>query len=374
MMIYCSKCITPNTRPGLILDSEGICQGCRYFESLGSTNWEERYSELDKILRWAKEKKRPMQYDAIISVSGGKDSLRQSLYARDTLGLNVLLVSTRYPPEKVTEVGIRNLENLVNLGFDIVNITPNPEVFKKLMKKCFFEYGSIYKASESILYASAHKIALQYKIPLILLGENGSLVYGDKASVNDGGIAKNIRNLNSIGGGDLSIYIDKKLNIKASDLTTFEIPHYNDEDLKVVYLGYYIKDFSQITNAFYAMAYGLDYIHAPIQGLGTIYNFGQTDTDFMPMNQLIKFYKFGFGKATEDLSELIKVGIMSRDTAIEIAKILDGNCDEKYIHMFCEYINISYKEFWAVLERYRNLDIWSKTSKGEWELDSEFYK
>ena len=62
MMIYCSKCITPNTRPGLILDSEGICQGCRYFESLGSTNWEERYSELDKILRWAKEKKRPMQY------------------------------------------------------------------------------------------------------------------------------------------------------------------------------------------------------------------------------------------------------------------------------------------------------------------------
>ena len=94
----------------------------------------------------------------------------------------------------------------------------------------------------------------------------------------------------------------------------------------------------------------------------------------MPMNQLIKFYKFGFGKATEDLSELIKVGIMSRDTAIEIAKILDGNCDEKYIHMFCEYINISYKEFWAVLERYRNLDIWSKTSKGEWELDSEFYK
>ena len=48
-----------------------------------------------------------MQYDAIISVSAGKDSLRQALYARDNLGLNVLLVSTRHLLEKVTNVGVR---------------------------------------------------------------------------------------------------------------------------------------------------------------------------------------------------------------------------------------------------------------------------
>jgi N-acetyl sugar amidotransferase len=331
-MIYCKKCITPNTRPGLILDNEGVCQGCRYFETLKNIDWDQRDLELGKVLKWTKEKKNFMQYDAIVSVSGGKDSLRQALYARDKLGLNVLLVSTRYPPEKVTNVGSRNINNLVNLGFDIVTITPNPELFKKLMKKSFYEYGNIYKASESILYASAHRIALQYKIPLILLGENGSLVYGDKASHNDGGMAKNIRNANTISDG-MAIFIDDKLDIKESDLEAFEIPYYSDEDLKVVYIGYYIKDFSQITNAFYAMTYGLDYIHEPLDRLGTIYNFGQTDTDFMPMNQLIKFYKFGFGKASEDLSELIKVGIMSRETAIELAKKLDGRCDEKYILM-----------------------------------------
>ncbi|MDP3265884.1 MAG: N-acetyl sugar amidotransferase [Sulfuricurvum sp.] len=374
MMTYCKKCITPTTRPGLTLDQEGICQGCRYFETHGDINWDKRTAELHSIINWAKEKATSTEYDAIISVSGGKDSLRQALYARDKLGLNVLLVSTRYPPEKVTEVGARNLNNLVNLGFDIITITPNPEIYKKLMKKCFYEYGNIYKASESILYASAHKIAILFKIPLILLGENGSLVYGDKASAEDGGIAKNIRNLNTIGGGDMSIYIDNKLEIKESDLYAFEIPYYKDDDLKVVYLGYYIKDFSQITNAVYAMAHGLDYIHEPLNKLGTIYNFGQTDTDFMPMNQLIKFYKFGFGKASEDLSELIKLGIMTRETAIELAKMLDGKCDLKYILMFCDYIGIDEKEFWKIVEQYRNHTIWKKNLDGHWELDSEFYQ
>ena len=253
-------------RPGLILDDKGVCQGCRYFENLSDVDWDKRDLELNKILEWAKQKSSPMNYDAIISVSGGKDSLRQSLYARDTLGLNVLLVSTRYPPEKVTNVGVKNLENLVNLGFDIITITPNPEVFKKLMKKSFYEYGNVYKASESILYASAHKIALQYKIPLIILGENGSLVYGDKASTNDGGMATNIRNINTIGAG-MSIFLDDNLGIKEADIATFEIPYYSDEDLKVIYIGYYMKDFSQITNAFYSMSYGLDYIHQPLEAV-----------------------------------------------------------------------------------------------------------
>jgi hypothetical protein len=38
-MIYCKKCITPNTRPGLTLDDEGVCQGCRYFETLKNIDW-----------------------------------------------------------------------------------------------------------------------------------------------------------------------------------------------------------------------------------------------------------------------------------------------------------------------------------------------
>ena len=57
-------------------------------------------------------------FDCIIGVSGGKDSTRQALWIRDKLKLNPLLVCLSYPPEQVTNLGVNNLSNLIELGFD----------------------------------------------------------------------------------------------------------------------------------------------------------------------------------------------------------------------------------------------------------------
>ena len=50
---------------------------------------------------------------------------------RDVLGLNPLLVSNNYPPEQWTDIGALNLQNLVNNGFDIINISLDPVFFGK---------------------------------------------------------------------------------------------------------------------------------------------------------------------------------------------------------------------------------------------------
>ena len=47
------------------------------------------------IIDWAKTRKQT-QYDCIVTVSGGKDSTRQAMFARDNLKLNPLLVSVMY--------------------------------------------------------------------------------------------------------------------------------------------------------------------------------------------------------------------------------------------------------------------------------------
>ena len=44
-----------------------------------------------------------------------------------------------YQPENITEVGKKNIENLKNLGFDVVTIRPNPKIMKKLIKHDFFQ-------------------------------------------------------------------------------------------------------------------------------------------------------------------------------------------------------------------------------------------
>ena len=301
-------------------------------------------------------------------MSGGKDSTRQAIYARDQLGLNPLLVSTVYPPEFVTHIGVKNLENLTMMGFDTISMCPNPYAYKQLVRKSFFDYGNIYKASESVLFAGAQRIATAYKIPLVVLGENGSIVYGDYASQKDGGNAKNLKNINTLQGGDVRWMVDEKLEIKSQDLLMYTFPNVDYEDqLKVIYLGYYIKDFCQLVNGLYSMVYGLQYKTDDLRGRGTPYLFSQNDTDFVPVNQILKFVKFGFAKGGEDLSELVKLGVITRETAIELSHQVDGKCADFYVENFCSYLNITTQEFWTVVEKFRNPEIWKKVND-EWTL------
>ena len=37
-----------------------------------------------------------------------------------------------FPPEQMTDVGAKNLSNLIDLGFDLVVSTPSPKFWKKL--------------------------------------------------------------------------------------------------------------------------------------------------------------------------------------------------------------------------------------------------
>ena len=67
-------------------------------------------------------------YDCVIGISGGKDSTKQALTARDRLGLRCLLVN--YEPENITDIGRHNRENLRDLGFDMLTFRPNPKIMK----------------------------------------------------------------------------------------------------------------------------------------------------------------------------------------------------------------------------------------------------
>ena len=83
-------------------------------DQLADVDWEERFEILQEVV--SQYPRRPGQFhDCIIGVSGGKDSTRQALRVRDKLGLNPLLVCLTYPPEQVSERGVDNLSNLIDL-------------------------------------------------------------------------------------------------------------------------------------------------------------------------------------------------------------------------------------------------------------------
>lgn len=129
----------------------------------------------------------------MIGVSGGKDSTFQTVYAKEKLGLNPLLVNCA--PDGITKIGQHNIDNLNEMsgGSDVFTIKPNPIIARKLARKTFFERGNIVAASEYCLWGATYWVAEKFNIPLVIQGENVALTWGTTEKQDTTDNALNIR-------------------------------------------------------------------------------------------------------------------------------------------------------------------------------------
>lgn len=346
-MKYCKNCFQPDTRPNTYFTPDGICPACDYYEKMTAVDWDERYEILQNVI--SQHPRKPGQYfDCIIGVSGGKDSTRQAIWARDKLGLRPLLVCFSYPPQQITERGAYNLSNLIELGFDTLVISPQPETWRKTLKEGFLNFTNWAKASEQAIIGSAPKIAIKYNIPLILWGENPGLQLGDMKTLGRTGYdGNNLRHMNTVSSGSLD-WLHKK-GLKSQDLICFQYPSVEEFDrakLQIVYLGWFWKDWSIINNGMYSVTQGLDVREDTVENTGDLTNVFSLDEDWVTLNQMIKYYKYGFGRATDHVNEAVRAGLMTREEGQKKIERYDGCCSDFYISTFCKYIDISIDEFW----------------------------
>ena len=367
-MRYCKKCLQPDTRPGVVFDDEQVCFACRYEESKAKIDWNARKQELVIFAEEAKaeSKKRGNIYDCVIGVSGGKDSTFQAVYAKEELGLNPMLVNCM--PDEITEIGRRNIENLNSLGFDIFSIRPNPIVAKKLARKSFFERGNIIAASEYCLWASSYIMADKFNIPLIIQGENAALTLGTAKNQETSGNAFSVVQLETIRGASVDSFVDISNNITEKDLFLYKIPSVEEMEkkgIRAVFLQYYAKEWSQVYNADFAVARGLVGRQDDLHDLGRYRRYTALDCDLQIPNQMIKYLKFGFGYATDEICYDIREGRFTREQGKWYVKEYDGLCGEKYIEKTCKYLDITVEQFWDVVDQYVNKDLFEKKD-GKW--------
>ncbi len=366
-MKYCKRCLQTDTRPGTKFDAEGICPACRYHETLTDVDWEERRNEIDEIVAFGK-KHNQSGYDCIIGVSGGKDSTRQAFFVKDVLKMKPLLVCLSYPPEQVTQRGVDNVSNMIRHGFDCITVNPAPQVWRKLMRKGFFEFTNWCKSTELALFSSVPRLAIAYQIPLIWWGENSALQLGDlNVMGKSGSDGNNLRNMNTLGGGDITWLINDE--IKKNQLLQYSYPsikEMDDANLKITFLGYFWKDWSLIENGNFSALRGLDIRNEPPQDIGDPLGITSLDEDWVTFNQMIKYLKFGFGRVSDYVNEDIRNGRMTRDEAITLLKKYDGHCSPKYIKSFCNYIGITVEEFWKHVNKSVNKELFELTSEGSW--------
>ena len=345
-MKYCLRCLQPDTRPNTKFTAAGICPACDYFDRLKDVDWQERFEILEDLLANF-PRRRGQHFDCIIGVSGGKDSMRQALWVRDKLGLKPLLACLSYPPEQVTERGVDNLSTLIEHGFDVVISAPAPQTWRKLMRASFDRFTNWARSTELALFSSVPQLAIRYQIPLILWGENPGLQLGDLKTLGRTGYdGNNLRYMNTLSGGALDWMLETS---EIKDLIPYQYPSPEEFDrhgLQIVYLGWFLGDWSLTNNGLYSAVNGLNVRKDTVENTGDLRGVTSLDEDWVTLNQMIKYYKFGFGRVTDYCNEEIRLGNITREEGVRLVSEYDDSCSPDYISAFSDYIGIDIDEFW----------------------------
>lgn len=358
-MKYCKKCLTTDLRPNSLFRND-ICIACEFSEKEASEVSHLKLKILqDKIKKSRQKQRKKGVYDCIVGVSGGKDSSRQAHWVRDRLGLRPLLVCAAYPPKQMSEIGADNLSNLIEMGFDMIVATPAPKSAATLSLESFVKFGNIAKSTEMSLFSTVPRLAIELGVNIIFWGENPALQVGDSAVEGvDAFDGNSLRNLNTLTDGGSSWIKDVlgKEYLQNHYLYPNAI-EFDKHNINIFYLGPAWDDWSNDSNSIYAALQGLHLRPGEEDLTGDISNASMLDEQFVNINFMIKYYKYGFGLGTDFANQRIRAHIISRDEGIKIAERYDGVCSDSVIEGYCKYVGITKVEFWNIVNNWVNKDL-----------------
>lgn len=369
-MRYCKKCVMPDTKPGIKFDKEGVCSACQVTEYKKTIDWQAREKELKKIC----DQFRGINgnyYDCLVPISGGKDSHFQVYTMKVEMGLNPLCVRVEPPVlrnfSSATKVGIQNLHNLEErFAVDCLTITLNPRVSRLMYRKGLVRGGIPNWAQDCAIYTYPVRVAINYKIPLIVWGENIDMEYGGVTWKGKETPWANDQINNDIGKGlKPEDWLGRGITLK--DLNPYIYPSEKEikkAGVKMIFLSYF-KNWDGFKNYKLAGKYGFSTTKERRPGF--IDNWEAIDDDIIVVHTWLKWIKFGFSRVTDVCSKLIRCGHMRREKAIKLVRKHEGKLGNKHLKVFLDYTGFTEREFWQIVEKHRNKKIWEKI-KGKWRL------
>ncbi len=365
---YCKNCLIPNTKP-YINFVNGICNACISSEKKKNLklgiDWIQRKKEFDDIISWTKSQKAPY-YDAMVPVSGGKDSITQvhRLLNKD---LRILAVNVDYGIK--TEIGKYNLDRIPLMGANLLIIRPELSLHKRLIKIGLEEYGDPDLLSHTLLHSYPLHVANQFQIPLCLLGENSAFEYGGEEGLSASReITRNWFDKYAANKGMTAKIISEKYKIPFKNLWQYDFPDEieSNSKMKAVFCSAF---FSWDSNEHLRIAknYGFKTLDKPAEG--TYRKFVGIDELINRLHQYIKVLKFGYGRATDHACEDIRLNEITREKAKDLVKMYDLQpLGKEYLSRIGKFLGYSESQMLEILEKFRNQDIWKKNENGEWHI------
>ena len=353
---FCKCCTMSNQRPRITFDAEGICSACRYAEyKRTKIDWTERERELQVLCD--EYRKGNGDYDVIVPSSGGKDSGFVAHQLKYKYGMTPLTVT--WAPLKATEIGRKNLDAFIDSGFDNVLGKPNGQVTRRLTALSLKHMGDPF---QPFIYGQTNfplQIAVRYKIPLIMYGENGEVEYGGdmkNAFRPDRDLSDHVKHYFS----GLAPDFWTQHGISESDLKPFMAPSHDlieANKTRIHFMGYY--KFWDPQENYYYCAENTGFTPNSERSEGTYSKYASLDDCLDGFHYYLGYVKFGIGRATSDASHEIRDGKITREEGIALVKQFDGEFPQRHFGDFLDYCSMTENEFADVVDAWRKPHIWN---------------
>lgn len=356
-MIYCTRCLYPNTKPDLVFDEAGVCSACLAFEARQNIDWSIREEAFKrKVLKYKTSNTQP--YHCVIPVSGGKDSHYQIIKALE-YGLRPLAVTAQ--TDSISDIGQRNLNNIARLGVDHVIVSVNAEVRRRINKYTLEVIGDISWAEHVTIFSIPVREALMRKIPLIIWGENPQNEYGgpNQESIDERYMRKTwLQEFGGLNGLRVQDIVDAKI-ANQREIYQYTFPEeYMGGEVEGIFLGHYFS-WDGWDNARIASQHGFEQSIDPVECSGIHYE--NLDNYQTGIHDRFKYLKFGFGRATDIACNLIRRRLLTREEGIEHVLEYDGKFPDYYLGRplasILEEIDMNVIEYKRIEDKFANKDL-----------------
>jgi len=73
-----------------------------------------------------------------------------------------------------------------------------------------------------------------------------------------------------------------------------------------------------------------------------------------------------------DTAQEIRNGLLNREEGISLVKKYDGEFPKKYFEEILDYLDLSEKQFWSTINKFRSSHLWTKKNSN-WKLKKTIY-
>ncbi len=364
-MRYCTKCVMPDTRPGISFNSEGVCSACQAYDRRKDVDWNARWKEFEALC----DKYRGMNgdgYDCAIAVSGGKDSHYQVHLMKNVMHMNPILFSVEdnFP---MTNAGMHNIKNISEeFGCNIISIKPDIETQKRITRYMFETYGKPTWFIDRLIYTYPLMMSLKFNTPLLVYGENVSYEYGG-ADDEETYSAREQMN-NGVASDVDEKELIEKAGVNEKSLSLTRAPKREDLNrLEPIYISYFVE-WNSFKNYEFAKKHGFHDLTHEWDRTHHVENFDQVDSRAYLIHPWLKYPKFGHASATDYSARMVRYGLLTRDEAIKNVRERDHKLDPLAVRDFCEFCGYTETEFWRIIDSLYNRELFKQDSYGKWVL------